>query len=88
MRINWTENEDQLCIAAVYNILREKNWLQEYKTTQKLFVGLKWKDVAKKVNTRNAKQCRERYVNQLSPYINKRSGLEKKTSCCLICILT
>lgn len=78
MRIKWTKQEDERCREAVYNILKQKNWLHKYKTTEKLFFGLKWKDVALKVKTRNAKQCRERYVNQLSPYINRKEWTKEE----------
>jgi hypothetical protein len=37
-----------------------------------------WPMVASEVRTRNGKQCRERWLNQLCPHVNKENWLQKK----------
>lgn len=73
MKLSWKREEDKLCIKGVVSLLRKENKINLYKKTKILPMRIKWKIVSSLVKTRTAKQCRERYINQLSPFINRKN---------------
>lgn len=79
-RVKWSKKEDEMCLRAVNKILKQEYLVSEeqYKFTQKLPVRFKWKQVSNLVKTRTSKQCRERYFNQISPYINNSKWSEEE----------
>lgn len=70
-KIAWSEEEDCNCIKAVKDFLKSTNEYKLFQDTNKLPVGFPWKKVSKTVPTRDGKQCRERWNNQLAPGIIK-----------------
>lgn len=75
-RGKWSNHEDYKCEKAVYNQLKlgETDFkLLKYKSfpEEVIPIGFSWKEVANYVRSRSAKQCRERFLNHLSPHINK-----------------
>lgn len=58
----WTKEEDDI-------LLKEVNKYSCYKM-------IKWADVASKLEGRIGKQCRERYINYLNPYIKRGEWTE------------
>lgn len=70
-RQTWTTEEDDKCREALLNYLREENLLVQFYRTQQLPKGIPWTLVSKAIETRDGKQCRERFINQLSPFIKK-----------------
>ena len=70
---HWSHLEDQRCLQAVRFVASNHEKRSFSKLNQfKLPIGFNWTDVARFVGTRTAKQCRERYLNQLAPDINRK----------------
>ena len=68
---SWSIMEDQMCKKAVKNILKERNHWNTFQRKRELPGGFSWVEVSKRVRTRTSKQCRERWMNNLSPFIKK-----------------
>lgn len=66
----WSKIEIVLCSEAVTFILKRQNRFEQFQTSKELPTRFSWTEVAKIVQTRDAKQCREKYINHLSPSLN------------------
>lgn len=67
----WKIDEDNRCKKAVYKILEENNCLPLFQLNGELPKGFPWIKVASFVQTRNRKQCRARFINNLNPFLLK-----------------
>ena len=68
----WSEEEDVLLTAAVNNqlkLIRQRKRSSTLRKTRRSPID--WRAVSRKVPTRTGKQCRERWINHLSPEISK-----------------
>lgn len=78
MRTLWTKEEDNKCIKAVNITLKKYKQTKIFNTTQNIPLRFAWKEVAIQVNTRNSKQCADRFKNRLSPFINKTEWTQQE----------
>ena len=80
MNYSWTEEEDYKCLKIVKEFLKSSNQLERYNNTHELVMSFSWIDIANKMKTRTASECRERFLLVLSPKSHKKcwSSLEKE----------
>lgn len=67
----WKTDEDQRCKEAVNNLLDEMNCLLMFELDGELPKRFSWIKVSNYVKTRTRKQCRNRYINNLHPFLKR-----------------
>lgn len=68
---HWLNDEDERCKLAVQQELQRLGSWESFLATDVITKKLKWTAVSQLVLTRSSKQCRERWLNHLSPNINR-----------------
>mmetsp|Transcript_215 Transcript_215/g.432 ORF Transcript_215/g.432 Transcript_215/m.432 type:complete len:452 (+) Transcript_215:231-1586(+) len=68
--VTWTEEEDKKLMALVDAVLESTLFANPSESHETLLVQTKfWQEVAREINGRSSKQCRERWKNSLDPNI-------------------
>lgn len=67
----WHVDEDERCKEAVNKVLYELDWLFMFELDGELPKRFPWTIVSNVVQTRTRKQCRDRFINNLHPFLLK-----------------
>lgn len=65
----FSHDEDQKLLEIIHNSIKSKAKIFNGLNEEKL---INWKNVSKEMGNRSVRQCKERYLHYLSPYINKK----------------